>query len=136
MGGVRSALKWVPPEPSKGRDDLVTWIDSEDPQDELPKALVSLFRTFEELRHDLGRFVSLRGPVEHQLAWYAKNASGYFKHRDAEPDDGSSDHVRKITAIVYLNPCWRSADGGQLRMWPKGLETGRSVDVEPIGGRA
>ena len=35
---------------------------------------------------------------------------------------------RRLTAILYLNPDWRPAHGGQLRLYPPFAP---SVDVEP-----
>ena len=36
-----------------------------------------------------------------------------------------------MTAILYLNPGWTAADGGQLRLYPH--QRGTHYDVEPIG---
>jgi hypothetical protein len=36
-----------------------------------------------------------------------------------------------LTAILYLNPGWTAADGGQLRLYPHQRST--HYDVEPIG---
>lgn len=38
---------------------------------------------------------------------------------------------RAITAILYLNPGWTAADGGQLRLQPV---PGKAVDIEPLFG--
>lgn len=56
-----------------------------------------------------------------QLARYQPGAK-YVRHRDAFPGDDN----RRVTAIVYLNPFWEPAHGGQLRM-----HLDPPVDLEP-----
>lgn len=104
------------------RGDLTTWVEPGG-----PAPLAALHHVFEQLRSELSYELRLglqRFSV--QAARYGAGA-GYKRHLDAFRGDPS----RILTAIVYLNPDWQPADGGQLRAWvPEG-----PVDVEPQLGR-
>jgi SM-20-related protein len=46
-------------------------------------------------------------------------------------DRFKSDARRALSCVLYLNPDWREADGGQLRLY---LDESHSVDVMPRAG--
>ena len=62
---------------------------------------------------------------EGHVACYAPGA-GYERHRDVFRDDSA----RVLSCVLYLNPGWDPADGGQLRAWCEDSV----VDVVPEGG--
>ena len=92
------------------RRDLLTWIDPASTRG----CLAALVADFEELRTTLNRelYAGVRR-FELQAAFYAGDGSFYRRHLDAFAH--SSERV--VTAIVYLNPDWVPAHGGQLRLW-------------------
>ena len=59
---------------------------------------------------------------------YPGGGARYVKHRDALPYKAG----RKLTAIYYLNSQWRTADGGELQLWP---EDAPPVRVAPRADR-
>lgn len=85
---------------------------------------------FDALRVEVNRgaWLGLRG-FEVQVARYPGDGAAYVRHRDAFRQDPR----RRLTAIVYLNPGWVPAHGGQLRVWD--LPDGAWRDVAPLGGR-
>jgi len=103
------------------RGDAIAWLtpDTNEP------GLAALHARFEALRAALNRdaYLGLER-LEVQLARYPGGGARYRRHRDAFP--GRSN--RRVTAIYYVNPAWRPADGGLLRLYgPDGPR-----DVEPI----
>lgn len=94
------------------RSDHTTWLDDS-----------PLHPCFEALRLELNRTAYLGlTRFDVQLARY--DAGGHYaRHFDAFP---GSDN-RRVTAIVYLNPDWVPAHGGQLR-----LHVEPPHDVEPL----
>ena len=75
------------------------------------------------------------------VACYAEGAR-YAKHCDnvCHAGEGSACNGRRLTAILYLNKCWRPKHGGQLLLYPPlatDLAThGDSDDAPPIGSIA
>lgn len=102
------------------RNDSLLWVDPDDVQ------LAGLFAAFEALRLELnaGAWLGLTR-FELQLAHFEPGGH-YLRHLDAL--EGTPN--RRVTAIVYLNPAWTVADGGQLRLF---LEP--PVEIEPRLGR-
>lgn len=102
------------------RNDSLRWVSADD------VLLRGLFATFEALRLELneGAWLGLHR-FELQLAHY-KPGGHYARHRDALQGVNN----RRVTAIVYLNPIWTLADGGQLRLFCE-----PAVDIEPRLGR-
>ena len=47
-------------------------------------------------------------------------------------DSEESVDGRRLTAILYLNPGWKEADAGQLRLYPPGAQP---VDIAPLHDR-
>lgn len=84
-----------------------------------------------------------------KLAVTQSGGSKYPRHVDnVHGIHVGSNDMRKLTAILYLNPNWTSGDGGELRIYlqhqPSNKETsdgkekeeGESfVDLSPVGGR-
>jgi hypothetical protein len=90
------------------------------------------------LGEELGAVVRLQGGKESQLAHYPGAGTGYRRHRDAIPDDGSRvTNNRRITAIAYCTPDWRNAEqhGGALRLFCCHLPNQPVCDVAPRPGR-
>ena len=104
------------------RQDLITWL-----QREPGTALGAAFDAFAQLGNEVSRsaFLGL-GRFDVQLALYPGGGARYVRHRDAFP--GAAGDNRRLTAILYLNPEWEPAHGGQLRLY---ADEG-PVDVEPL----
>ena len=58
----------------------------------------------------------------------------YPCHIDNPVGNGLED-VRKLTAILYLNPGWKEGDGGEIRLFVKKEAGVKIVDLSPVGGR-
>ena len=90
------------------------------------------------------RLLRVQAPSRLMLAHYPGDESAgarYVSHLDNDPDDpgsadgepGSRARDRAVTAILYLNPDWKEAHGGCLRVR---LEDDKGeVDVAPAWGR-
>jgi SM-20-related protein len=104
------------------RGDRITWVSREDARGPLGE----VWGRFEALGAAVseGAWLGLRR-FDLQLAHYAPGAR-YARHVDAFPGDDN----RRVTAILYLNSDWRSAHGGQLRLY-----TPAPLDVEPLADR-
>ena len=63
---------------------------------------------------------------ETQLTCYPGGGARYVRHVDNNNNNG-----RHITCILYSNPNWQPADGGELRLYARG----RAVDVAPLANR-
>lgn len=61
------------------------------------------------------------------------SGSRYPCHIDNPVGNGMD--VRKLTAILYLNPDWKDGDGGEIRLFVKDGEEVKKVDLSPVGGR-
>lgn len=106
------------------RTDYVHWLE--------PNALTPLQQAYwdqiDTLRQTLNQefFLSLRSFEAHFAVYPA--GSFYKKHLD----QFSQTRHRIISCILYLNPNWTPADGGQLRIYEAdGLG---HTDVTPYGG--
>uniref|UniRef100_A0A061R380 p-loop containing nucleoside triphosphate hydrolase protein n=1 Tax=Tetraselmis sp. GSL018 TaxID=582737 RepID=A0A061R380_9CHLO len=92
-----------------------------------PEPIESVLERLEELQEDLSTLMLLRQRAEYQLAHYQPNGAFYKRHRDALPCDSSEEDQRRVTAIVYTSPCWRTVHGGALRLWlPAGAAVPRA----------
>jgi SM-20-related protein len=80
-------------------------------------------RLMEQLNESL--LLGLKG-LQLQLGHYPGNGALYVRHLDALP----SNNVRRVTALLYLNPGWRPEHGGHLRM-----HLDPPLDVEPLLNR-
>ncbi|KAG0372515.1 MAG: hypothetical protein J3R72DRAFT_441562 [Linnemannia gamsii] len=100
------------------------------------KACVDWFS--KELHEDLTKVVHLHGQAEYQLAYYPPDSSHYERHRDSFPTDDKDDvDQRRVTAIVYFNPDWKQGNGGELRIFDKGMgdEDEKQIDIAPLAAR-
>ncbi|KAK9786293.1 hypothetical protein WJX73_000359 [Symbiochloris irregularis] len=99
------------------RGDHIMWLHPRRPPATL-YTFAFLTTVLQEVQEDLSQLMKLRQATpEFQLSVYPPGGSQYVRHRDAFPDDGSDEHQRKVTAIVYANPNWSASDGGKLRLW-------------------
>lgn len=91
-------------------------------------------------QHYLGRLETLRLQInqalqlglfdfEGHLAIYPPGAF-YRKHVDRFLQDNR----RTLSCILYLNPDWCREDGGELRLYLDGGESGEYLDIPPVGG--
>ncbi|MBF5042440.1 2OG-Fe(II) oxygenase [Aggregicoccus sp. 17bor-14] len=104
------------------RQDLIAWLETA-PGTVLGEA----FDAFRQLGDEVSRAAYLGlGRFDVQLALYPGEGARYVRHRDAFP--GAAGDNRRLTAILYLNPAWEPAHGGQLRLF---TEAG-PVDAEPV----
>ncbi|AHL77438.1 2OG-Fe(II) oxygenase [Stutzerimonas stutzeri] len=104
------------------RGDHIHWL--EEGQAEVCDAYLVLMN---ELRQVLNRelFLGLE-EFECHFALYPPGAF-YQTHLDRFRDDDS----RCVSAVLYLNPDWQPADGGELRMH---FADGSSLDIAPLAG--
>lgn len=104
------------------RGDHIHWL--EEGQAEVCDAYLALM---DELRQMLNRelFLGLE-EFECHFALYPPGAF-YQTHLDRFRDDDS----RCVSAVLYLNPNWQPADGGELRMH---FADGSSRDIPPQAG--
>lgn len=107
------------------RGDSTMWLSADDVD------FTGLRAMFENLRCEINRDAWLGlARFELQLAHYAGGGAEYVRHRDAFEGTES----RRLTAIAYLNPAWRRADGGELRLYPA-LANEPATDLAPLLGR-
>jgi SM-20-related protein len=111
------------------RSDHVRWLDPTD----LTAAQQGYWDRMEALRTALNRelFLGLFD-LEAHLACFPAGA-----HYKAHLDRHRESEARLVSAIVYLNPEWSTADGGELRIYTDreaGLN-GPFLDVAPAFGK-
>ena len=103
------------------RSDRIAWAS------DFPGVFDDLRARFMEVRTELNA-AAWMGLVEFDVQLAAYGPGGrYAAHRDALRHDPK----REATAILYLNPDWKPADEGCLRVYT----AAGSFDVEPLGGR-
>ena len=108
------------------RTDQVLWLDETD----ATPLQRDYFARMEALRQDINRHLYLGlFALEAHLALYPAGAF-YKRHLDAFA--GGADRV--LSAILYLNPAWSAADGGQLRLYLDAAAGETHVDILPLGG--
>ncbi|RMH93611.1 2OG-Fe(II) oxygenase [Lysobacter pythonis] len=102
------------------RGDRTLWLDDE----RCGAAARTYLGQLDALRLGLNRalFLGLRETEAH-YALYAPGAR-YMRHRDRFRDSDA----RVVTVVGYLNPDWRVADGGELRLYD---DDGRHRDIPP-----
>ena len=108
------------------RADQILWLEPTDSSDAQRECLDK----FEALRLRLNRDLQL-GLFEFECH-FARYAPGAFYRRHL--DQFSRDSRRRLSTIVYLNPDWGDADGGELRLYLDRTSESRHVDVRPKGG--
>ncbi len=104
------------------RGDSTCWLE-----EPLFDAERRLYGDIEALRQDLNReaFLGL-AEIEWHYACYPPG-SGYARH----VDQLLGRDTRRVSLILYLNPGWQPAYGGELRVFDA---TGHR-DIEPVAGR-
>ncbi|KAF9330357.1 hypothetical protein BG006_006698 [Podila minutissima] len=121
------------------RGDYTLWVSPGNKALEQSAALSQCVDWFsKKLHEDLAKVVNLHGQAEYQLAYYPPDASHYERHRDSFPTSDKNDRdQRRVTAIVYFNPEWKQGDGGELRIFDKGLgdEAEKQIDIAPKAAR-
>jgi SM-20-related protein len=96
------------------RGDELLWLD----EAAGGPALAALRARLDGLGAALAREARLAlGRREVQVAWYPGGGARYARHRDAFRDGlVAAGPRRRLTAILYLNPGWEPAHGGELRL--------------------
>ncbi|KAF9393893.1 hypothetical protein CPC16_000811 [Podila verticillata] len=121
------------------RGDYTIWVSPGNKALEQSAALSQCVDWFSKRLHeDLAKVVHLHGQAEYQLAYYPPDSSHYERHRDSFPTSDKNDRdQRRVTAIVYFNPEWKQGDGGELRIFDKGLgdEAEKHIDISPKAAR-
>ncbi|KAF9920955.1 hypothetical protein FBU30_009067 [Linnemannia zychae] len=121
------------------RGDYTIWVSPGSKFLEVSPALKECVDWFSgRLHEDLAKIVHLHGQAEYQLAYYPPDSSHYERHRDSFPTDDKEDiDQRRITAIVYFNPDWKQGDGGELRIFDKGMGDveEKKIDIAPLAAR-
>jgi len=113
------------------RSDLMRWLPA---RGEQPAALRVALRALDALilglmlHADLGLGSAALQRHEIQATCYPRGGR-YVRHVDET--GASAESVRHLTCILYANPGWQPADGGELRLH---LPTG-AVDIAPLDDR-
>jgi SM-20-related protein len=108
------------------RNDQVLWLDPA----ECDPVLQDYLAVLERLRLQINQHLYLGlFDYEAHLARYSPG-SFYRKHLDQFQGIGS----RVLTTTFYLNPDWRAADGGQLRLYTESGHPERYVEILPSAG--
>ncbi len=91
------------------RGDHIQWLDEETS----PEPVQDYLRQLRDLRLFLNRalFLGLQDMEVHAARY---PAGAYYKRH---LDQFSKDDHRRISVICYLNPDWKTSDGGQLRVY-------------------
>ena len=110
-------------ERSEIRGDRTHWFEP----NALTDAQTPYWRAMDALRIELNRNLLLG--LEELEAHYALYPVGtrYARHRDRFRDDDA----RVLSSVLYLNPDWREAEGGQLRLY---IPQNSHVDIFPQAG--
>jgi len=111
------------------RSDSIRWITNiEELQDTYPDVYSALreIRNVQQLLNDACSFQSTHS--ETQLAAYTEPAARYVRHMDAFRGGHAE---RRVTCLLYLNPCWSSEDGGCVRLFlPDGKDATRRLILQ------
>lgn len=107
------------------RRDRIRWLDGGSPWQ------TALFAELESLRHYLNQTLYLG--LRRYEAQFAVYGPGDFYRRHLDSFRGAASRI--LSLVLYLNPDWRSADGGELCLYP-GAGDPDKVSIEPLGGRA
>jgi len=110
------------------RGDEIAWLD----RTAATPAIGAIIDAFDALRTALNETAYLGlTRFDVQLARYAPGGR-YVRHRDAHGIHTGLTQRRLVTAILYLNPAWTPADGGQLRIYP---DPDPATDIPPLSDR-
>lgn len=125
------------------RGDLIGWFDGDEPALWTGGAFNRYLQKIDTLVAQLAEHVSELSGISTRskamVTCYPGNGSRYVRHCDNSCDTGRGERCngRRITAIIYLNPDWQHADGGELRLYEPYAPKGRPplADVQPIMDR-
>jgi SM-20-related protein len=92
------------------RTDAIHWIDGVKP------ATQDYLQTMEDLRQQLNRHLFL-GLFEYECH-FARYLQGCFYRRHLDAFQGNMNRV--VSSVLYLNPDWSAADGGELVLYTGG----------------
>ena len=117
------------------RGDLMRFLTAEDvaQQPALAPVLTALdtavgnLQTSPLLATDLPPVTSPLRRDEMQVTCYPGSGSRYVRHVDNNANNG-----RRLTCILYCNPTWTPADGGELRLY---VRESHVIDVAPLMNR-
>jgi len=108
------------------RNDQVLWLEPA----QCDLSLQGYFAALEQLRLHINQHLYLGlFDYEAHMAMYSPG-SYYRKHLDQFRGLGN----RLLTTTYYLNPDWRPADGGQLRLYTDASHPDRYLDILPRAG--
>ena len=108
------------------RGDFIYWLEAAT----ITPAQQLYLQRLEQVRQACNRTLYLGlFDYEGHFASYPPGAI-YRKHLDQFQQDS----LRTLTAILYLNRDWQTADGGQLRMYMNGEDESVYRDIEPSAG--
>jgi SM-20-related protein len=108
------------------RGDFIYWLEAAT----ATLAQQAYLQRLEHLRQACNRTLYLGlFDYEGHFASYPPGAI-YRKHLDQFQQDS----LRTLTAILYLNRDWQTADGGQLRMYLDGEDESNYRDIQPTAG--
>lgn len=93
----------------------------------LQSALEKVDRLVQGLSELVPRLRDLCRRSDAMLAVYPGEGTRFQAHVDNTASDG-----RRLTALLYFNPGWKTEHGGALRVHGEGA---RPVDVQPLAGR-
>ena len=108
------------------RGDFIYWLDDAT----ATPAQQHYLQRLEQLRQAVNRTLYLGlFDYEGHFASYPPGAI-YRKHLDQFQQES----LRTLTAILYLNRDWQTADGGQLRIYLEGEDESVYRDIQPTAG--
>lgn len=125
------------------RGDEVGWFSGDEASlfDALPQYLKRVDTLVGELRDNAlcADVAGVRARSRAMLTCYPGGGAHYVRHCDNACDSGAGERCngRRLTAILYLNDGWTAADGGELRIYPRGDAHGEAprAVVEPLADR-
>jgi SM-20-related protein len=106
------------------RGDEVLWLDNDTPLS------VPILAALESLRQTFNSELYL-GVAEFEAHFAVYPAGGFYKRH---LDQHRNRDTRVVTFVLYLNEDWHESDGGQLRIYLDGEQSGIWQDVTPCGG--
>lgn len=106
------------------RGDRILWLENGN----APQAERCVQHELETLRYTINAFTYLGlYEFEGHYACYPAGAR-YARHFDRFQDGGE----RVVSLVLYLNEAWTTEDGGELCLYPAGMEEG--VKIQPQAG--
>ncbi|MBB5193159.1 SM-20-related protein [Silvimonas terrae] len=106
------------------RGDEVLWLENDAPLS------VPILSALENLRQTFNSELYL-GLAEFEAHFAVYPLGGFYKRH---LDQHRNRDTRVVTFVLYLNEDWHEQDGGQLRIYLDGTQSGAWQDVTPHGG--